>query len=308
MKREEVLRRLEERLARGEISEKTYLEIKDRYEKQPEEAELESSDLGDVEFGKVDFGGSAAQFGSSLERMVRDIVEPVLRNLDQVIPQAVQKTRDAIRIAGHGVVTGKPVQARVFRSSGSGVVEGDLEAVEVHVAGSCEFNGSVQADEFHAAGAATVKGNLKANEAHASGSLEVAGDLHSEELRTRGALRVGGNLDAKEVDIRGGVEVAGRFMAQEVLIEIGGDSRVTTMEAREITVRRPGGFFRGGRQLSADEITGTEVHLESTIANIVRGREVTIGPHCQIGAVEANELTVHESSEVRERRTPSGTP
>ena len=30
--------------------------------------------------------------------------------------------------------------------------------------------------------------------------------------------------------------------------------------------------------------------------------EVNIGPHCRIGVVEARELTVHESSEVKERR------
>src|SRR3972149_814426 len=36
MQKDEVLRRLEERLARGEISEKTYLEIRARYDAMPE--------------------------------------------------------------------------------------------------------------------------------------------------------------------------------------------------------------------------------------------------------------------------------
>ena len=296
MKREEILRRLEERLARGEISETTYLEIKERYEKEPEEPETAST--------AEDSNRSPEPFGISIERMVRDIVEPVMRDLEHVIPAAVQTSRDAVRIAGQGVVTGTPVRARVFRSSGSGAVEGDLEADEVHVAGSCGFNGSVQAGEFHAAGSARVKGSLKAREAHATGSIDIAGDLHADELATRGSLHVGGSVESREVDIRGSVDVGGRLTAKEVLIEIGGDSRIPTIEAREITVRRPGGFFRGGRELSADEITGTEIHLESTTANVVRGREVTIGPHCRIGTVEATELTVHESSEVRERRTP----
>ena len=39
MKRKEILHRLEERLARGEISEKTYLGIKARYEAEPAEPE-----------------------------------------------------------------------------------------------------------------------------------------------------------------------------------------------------------------------------------------------------------------------------
>ena len=39
MKRKDILRKLEERLARGEINEKTYLEIKARYDSEPEEPE-----------------------------------------------------------------------------------------------------------------------------------------------------------------------------------------------------------------------------------------------------------------------------
>ena len=37
---------------------------------------------------------------------------------------------------------------------------------------------------------------------------------------------------------------------------------------------------------------------------LVRGADVRIGPHCRIRSVEARELVVHESSEVRERKTP----
>ena len=297
MKRDEILRRLEERLARGEISEKTYLEIKERYERQPEETESAST--------AEDVARSAEVLGLDIGRMVRDIVEPILKNVETAIPAAVQRSGEAVRIAGSGVVTGAPVRARTFKSSGSGVVEGDLEADEVHVAGSCEFRGNVQGREFHAAGSARVKGSVQADELHASGSLEVGGDMRVRELTTRGSLGVEGLIDGREVDIRGGVHVGGRLTADEILIEIDGNCAVGSIQGREITVRRPGGFFRGGRQLTTSEITGTEVHLESTIASIVRGREVTIGPHCRIGTVEAIELTVHESSEVRERRMPS---
>ena len=297
MKRDEILRRLEERLAAGEISEKTYLGIKERYERQPEEPEP-SSPAEEVE-------RSAEQFGSSIERMVREIVEPIVKNLETVIPAAVQTTREAVRIAGHGVVTGTPVRARTFKSSGSGVVEGDLEADEVHVAGSCEFKGNVEAREFHASGSADVRGNLQADELHASGSLEVGGHVKSREIVARGAVRIGGNIDGRDVDIRGGVQVGGALTATEVVIEIDGDSSIGSISGQEVTVRRPGGFFRGARQLTTNEITGQEISLESTIANAVRGQEVTIGPHCRIGLVEAQELTVHESSEVRERHMQS---
>jgi len=308
VKRDEILRRLEERLARGEISEKTYLEIKERYERQPEESEPTST--------AEDVGRSAEVLGVDIARMVRDIVEPILKNVETAIPSVIQSSPfdhrivsgvggEAVRIAGHGVVTGAPVRARTFKSSGSGVVDGDLEADEVHVAGSCAFKGSVKAHEFHAAGSADVKGSVQAHELHASGSFEVGGDLRADDISTRGSTVIGGLVEGRDIDIRGRVRIGGRLKAQDILLQIDGDSSIGGgIEGRDIIVRRPGGFFRGGRQLTTTDITGTEIHLESTVASTVSGREVTIGPHCSIGTVEATELTVHESSEVRERHTP----
>src|SRR2546425_11745174 len=54
MKRKDILRKLEERLARGEINEKTYLEIKARYESEPEEPE----EVGEAELPRVDLGAT----------------------------------------------------------------------------------------------------------------------------------------------------------------------------------------------------------------------------------------------------------
>ncbi len=57
--------------------------------------------------------------------------------------------------------------------------------------------------------------------------------------------------------------------------------------------------------MTADRIEGEEIELEATTAALVKGDEVRIGPHCHIDVVEAKELVVHSSSEVRERRTAS---
>ncbi len=61
MRRKDILRKLEERLARGEINEKTYLEIKARYESEPEEPE----ELGEAELPHVDLG---ATIGNAVAR------------------------------------------------------------------------------------------------------------------------------------------------------------------------------------------------------------------------------------------------
>src|SRR2546428_6791182 len=48
MKRKDILRKLEERLARGEINEKTYLEIEARYDSEPEEPEPSQPTMPDL--------------------------------------------------------------------------------------------------------------------------------------------------------------------------------------------------------------------------------------------------------------------
>ncbi len=322
MRRAEVLRRLEERLARGEISEKTYLEIKARYEAEPEEPEHEEAARAHAE--RAGNAGHPEDLGLLIERTIRESVEPALRNMpdlerrirESVEPalagmrfadfgEGVQSRNGYVKIAGSGVVTGNPVRAREFKSAGSGRVVGDLEADVARSAGSCTFEGDVTAGEFHTAGSAKVAGRLRGTEVHSSGALSVGGDMESKEIRVRGSLRVGGRTVAEEFRLAGGGKFGGPIESREVSIELGGDVTAPAIRgAQEIDVRRPGGFFRGRCGLYADRIEGQDVYLECTVANVVSGQEIVVGPHCRIGVVEAHELTVHESSEVRERRGP----
>src|SRR5205809_6580302 len=77
MKRKDILRKLEERLARGEINEKTYLEIKARYESEPDEPE-ESEEAAplSVDLGSA-IGGAVAQATADATRMANDAVRAV---------------------------------------------------------------------------------------------------------------------------------------------------------------------------------------------------------------------------------------
>ncbi len=323
MKRADILRRLEERLARGEISEKTYLEIKARYEAEPTEQETE-----DVSAGEQPPGGTAGRpddVGVLIERAIRESLEPALRNLPQIrlrlkesldpalrgmefadFGKGVMSTNGVVRIAGSGVVTGNPVRTREFKSAGSGRVVGDLDAAFVKVAGSCVFEGNAHAREFHSAGSVKVNGRLEAQEIHGSGAVNIGGDMEGRECHFRGNLHVGGRTTAQEFHLAGAGTMGGPLEAREVHIELGDEVRVAAIIGTEIDVRRPAGFFRGRSTLQTEEVDGREVYLECTVAGRVTGEEVTIGPHCRIGVVEARELTVHDSSEVRERRPFTG--
>ena len=321
MKRADIVRRLEERLARGEISEKTYLEIKARYEAEPEE---EAPPIRDADAVRA---GHPEDIGRLIERAIHESLEPALRNLPEIerrvresieptlrgiefsdFGKGVVTTNGSVKIAGSGVVTGNPVRTREFKSVGSGRVAGDLEADLVKSAGSCAFEGDVTAHEFHTAGSARVAGTLQAPEIHSSGSLSVGGDIEGREVHIRGSAEVGGRIVAEEFTLAGGGKFGGPIESGEIDIELSGDVRVPALLGTEISVQRPSGFFRGRCALYADTIEAREVAVECTIAKRVSGEEVEIGPHCRIDVVEAQELRIHESSEVRERRSYGGHP
>lgn len=325
MKRKDILRRLEERLARGEISEKTYLEIKARYESEPDEPE--QSD--------VPFESMGADLGANIGSVVAQVAQEATlaaQQAAQAVGEAMRSvdlsgigTRisdDAIKISGSGTVSGNPVRTGEFKAAGSARVQGPLEAKVARVSGSCSFEGDVTVEEFRCSGSARILGRLKAQEVEASGSLHVEGGLEAEEVMASGSLHVGGNVRAEEISasgslqVKGGVSaeefhssgsirIDGELRAEEVHIDLAGTSKIAAIEASEITVKAPGGFVRFRGDLTADRIVGEEVELEATNATFVKGNEVRIGPHCRIDVVEAKELVVHQSSEVRERRAPS---
>ena len=304
MKRKDILRKLEERLARGEINEKTYLEIKARYEAEPdepEELELPPGELG------ATIGAAVAQVTAEASRVAEQASQAVGEAMRAIEFSGIgtKLSDEAIKILGSGVVSGNPVKTVEFKAAGSARVQGPLVAEVARVAGSCTFEGDVTVEEFRCAGSGRVAGNLKAEEIETSGSLQVDGNIRAEEISSSGSIQVKGRVDAEEFRSSGSVRIDGGLKAEEVDIDLGGSSKIATIEAKEIRVKATGGFFRVRGDLTADRIEGEEISLEATTATLVKGREVRIGPHCRVDVVEAEELVVHQSSEVRERRVTS---
>ncbi len=300
MKRKEILRRLEERLARGEISEKTYLEIKARYEAEPEEPE------------PVEEPSIAATVHEAVSRAM----EEASRAAEEASKAALEAMRavefsgfgtrlsdEAIKIVGSGVVSGNPVKTVEFKAAGSARVRGNLECETAKVAGSCDFDGDVHCVEFHSSGASRIAGSLRAEDVETSGSLQVAKDIEAVDFVSSGSLRVDGNFHGQDFRSYGAFHIGGELKAVDVDIELGGSSRAGSIEGQDIKVRTTRGFLRSRGDLTAERIVGQDVDLEGTVASYVRGQDVRIGPHCRIDVVEARDLVVHESSEVRERRT-----
>jgi cytoskeletal protein CcmA (bactofilin family) len=315
MKRRDILQRLEERLARGEISEKTYLDIKARYDAEPEEPAGASSPGPSLEDSIHETVSRATEeaFRLSQESMqaVNDSMRAMrgsmretrdsLRALD-FAGVGVKLSEEEIKIVGSGVVVGNPVKTIEFKAAGRARVRGPLECESVKISGSCDFDGDVLCAEFRSSGSSRVAGFLKAQDVDVSGSLEVAKDLDALDTSASGGLRVDGNVHGQDFRSTGAVRIQGELKAQDVDIELGGSSQIGKIEAQDISVRAAGGFVRSRGDLTADRIVGQDIDLVGTNAAYVEGHDVRLGPHCYIGVVVAQELVVHESSEVKERR------
>lgn len=310
MKRKDILQRLEERLARGEISEKTYLDIKARYEAEPEEPEAPTAlgpSLEDSIHETVRRATETA-FQASQESMQR-VQESMQRVQDRMASMdfsgmGVKVSGEEIRIVGAGVVSGNPVKTIDFKAAGSAQVQGPLECEDVKVSGACDFAGDVRCVDFRSSGSSRIAGSLHCQDVDVSGTLEVSKDIEAADCSVSGSLRVDGNLHGQDFDSSGAVRIQGELRAQDVDIELGGTSKVGAIQAQDIDVHVAAGFLRSRGDLTADRIVGQDVSLVRTTAAYVEGQDVRIGPHCKIDLVVAQDLIVHESSEVKERRVP----
>lgn len=317
MKRSDVLQKLEERLARGEISEKTYLDIKARYASEPEPPETASTagpDLGasiHEAVGRATAEAVRAQGESmrAVSESIRAVGESMRAARDSVRSIdfsgfGVKLTEEEIKILGSGVVSGNPVRTVEFKAAGSALVRGPLEAETVKVAGSCDFDGDVHCQDFKSSGSSRCSGSLQAADVDVSGALEVAKDVDAADISVSGTLHVEGAVRCQDFRSSGTLRISGELKAADVDIELGGASQIGSIVGQDISVRSSRGFVRAQGELTVDRIVGQDIELLGTVAKSVEGHDVRIGPHCHIDVVTASELVVHESSEVKERRLP----
>ena len=221
-----------------------------------------------------------------------------------------------VSISGAGKVNGDLI-ADELKISGAGKVQGRTEAVHITVSGSGSFSDAVIADEMKVSGSAKVDGSVDAKELKCSGTFRATGDMSSEYIKVTGHIRVGGDVESDIFKASGGFDIEGLLSADKIEIRTGGRCQAREIGGERIDVRR-GGFrekgifldglikiFTGGgaAEVRTSTIEGDVIHLEDTVADVVRGKRVEIGPGCRIASVEYSEsLEIHDSAAV-ERQT-----
>lgn len=220
-----------------------------------------------------------------------------------------------VSISGAGKVNGD-VFAEELSMSGAGRVQGRCEVVRLTVSGTGKFEQPVTADEMKVSGVARVEGSVTVKELKCSGTFRASDSVSSEYIKVSGMLHVGGDVEAEIFRTSGGFDIHGLLTADRIEIRPGGRCRAQEIGGEHIEVRRFGSKDHAGLldsllrtlgnawrgDLEAKLIEADEIYLESTRAEVVRGKGIQIGPDCKIGRVEySDSLSVHNSAEVGER-------
>ncbi len=221
-------------------------------------------------------------------------------------------TYDRVSISGAGKITGD-IHTEELRISGAGKAKGKVEATKIVVSGSVSFADDVIADEIHVSGSAHVDGRITAKELKSSGSLKVAGDIASDYIKISGSLRAGADVETEIFRASGGFHIDGLLSADKIEIRIGGRCQAREIGGEQIDIRRGGWrekgiildglikLFTGGGTpgLETTQIEGDEIYVEDTVADVVRGKRVEIGPGCRIKMVEYHEsLKAHPDAKI----------
>ncbi|MBC8080989.1 MAG: hypothetical protein H7X86_11630 [Gorillibacterium sp.] len=164
---------------------------------------------------------------------------------------------DHISVSGSGVLDGD-VEANSISISGSGTARGNVRAGDLKVSGSAKFERNLSGGHHKVSGSTRVLGQMYTDEVHVSGSMKVLGLLHSQEVHVSGSLSCQGlktnrlevsgslhskaDLEAEEFRGKGSFRVEGLLNANHLDFAFGGGSYAKEIGGEYIRVIQWHGF------------------------------------------------------------------
>lgn len=213
----------------------------------------------------------------------------------------------SVRISGSGKST-EPFTADCVRIAGSASLA-TVETKELRIDGSAKFSGRVSAEKMSVSGVCKIEEDCEAANLQVSGSMSVQKGLRGTNGSVSGSIRVDGDMEFEDLAISGAASVSGLLNAETLTIHLGGSCEIGEIGGNTIFVDVPprhlgflGKLFGGltTPTLKCGTIEGESIRLENTTCDTVRGKNVVIGPGCEIGLVEySGNLTVNPDSRVQ---------
>jgi cytoskeletal protein CcmA (bactofilin family) len=213
-----------------------------------------------------------------------------------------------LTVNGSGSYSGGKYRKIIIR--GESTITDDTESASCKIYGTSQFLKNLETRSISVFGEVEVRGDLNSEETNVFGTMEIDGAARLKQAKVRGSLKIKEKMSGEMLDIKGNITVENDVEVEEFhssgsfkiigLLNAGTISinlRYAESEAKEIggetiTVRRKSSlipFLQQTGTLVSHLIEGDTIYLENTRAEIVRGKDVTIGPGCEIGKVEYSE-------------------
>lgn len=218
-----------------------------------------------------------------------------------------------VSINGTGSINGD-IECSLFDSNGASEIRGNIKAGSAKINGAAQLKGNIAAERMDVNGTVTIKGNIDIENIKVSGSISSGGNLKASNVDVRGAVNMDGDCEAETFRVTGGFKIGGLLNADSIYAGIYGNCMAKEIGGGKIEVKKPDNIvtqiqrfikdiFNVRDCLVAEIIEGDDIYLETTMAKIVRGNNVTLGPGCDIGLVEYKEhIQVLEGARVKEQK------
>ncbi|WML24141.1 polymer-forming cytoskeletal protein [Neobacillus sp. OS1-33] len=213
-----------------------------------------------------------------------------------------------VTLNGRGTVN-NAIECVELDCNGSGILNGNVLSEKAKVNGHARFRGNIDSQNLKIDGSARIDKNLTAEKLKVSGKATVGGKVKCEEIKIQGTFTVGGDCEAEIFQAESQFTIGGLLNADEVNLKLFGACFAKEIGGQTITIKAKGSlvgnllksFFKP--QLETELIEGDKIEIENTIAKIVRGNQVKIGPNCQIGLVEyTEECSIDKKAVVAENK------
>lgn len=187
----------------------------------------------------------------------------------------------------------KPISASTLSAGqpqlkvrGSLLRRDDITASSVNVFGHLNARGKVTAAELKVSGECSIAGHCYTGRTENLGSLRVH-SLKSDHIRSTGYLSATNEISTLTFLAKGAIRLNTLYAAKSVEIILGSPCTADQIRTEgSVTIKRFSGMLNALmgplRKLSCRHIQGDIVNLEHTTARLVSGRDIRIGPGCDI--------------------------
>jgi cytoskeletal protein CcmA (bactofilin family) len=195
--------------------------------------------------------------------------------------------------------------------NGSAHIEGDMEVNEITINGSTDIDGNLLCQDLKVQGSASIKGDLKGKDIIVRGAASVQGSVSGEEVDIKGQVKIKGDCEAESFSARGNFKIDGLLNAGNIDVELLRCCEAKEIGGENISVKKTSDYSSGLEklikffisshtdQLKAEVIEGDHLYLEYTLAEVVRGNSIELGPGCDIKIVEYKvSLEIDEDAKV----------